>query len=431
MKRASVLLLSLLFVPALHAGSSHDILQKQLGSTEYAALQARLTQLNNDIATRGLHDFPGAHGRLLTGYAYGEFYDWDLYFENIYLSYYGVSTYDFTNFQVFLDRQQPDGFISRTLAVKWSKPHQMFKPFLAQLAVLGSRQRGSFEWLRVQDYAKLKLFVQRWMAYDKDQNGLPVWNSADATGMDNQTSRAGNLDTYEDEGVDLACYLVRELRALAVIANALGKNEDAASYTAQADHLAKRINEVFWDDKDGFYYDRNEKTGQLIRIKSASGFLPLWAGVAPPDRARRLVRDHLMNPHEFWLTYPVATYAATEPGFYEGRRHTECNWRGPAWIPTNYMIFHGLLDYGYKAEARELATRTLHMVLDRNSVTREFYDSTTGLGYGMNPFWGWSSLGYVMLLDDNHHYNPMDLHKPIVPLISQAMNIQFPATAIH
>ncbi len=431
MKRASVLLLSLLFVPALHAGSSQDILQRQLGSTEYAALQARLTHLNNDIATRGLHDFPGAHGRLLTGYAYGEFYDWDLYFENIYLSYYGVSTYDFTNFQVFLDRQQPDGFISRTLAVKWSKPHQMFKPFLAQLAALGSRQRGSFEWLRAQDYAKLKLFVQRWMAYDKDHNGLPVWNSADATGMDNQTSRAGNLDTYDDEGVDLACYLVREMRALAVIANALGKSEDAASYTAQADHLAKRINEVFWDDKDGFYYDRNEKTGQLIRIKSVSGFLPLWAGVAPPDRARRLVRDHLMNPHEFWLTYPVATYAATEPDFYEGRRHTECNWRGPAWIPTNYMIFHGLIDYGYKKEARELATRTLYMVLDHNPVTREFYDSTTGLGYGMNPFWGWSSLGYVMLLDDNHHYNPMDLHKPIVPLISQAMNIQFPATAIH
>jgi hypothetical protein len=428
MKRASILLCSLLCASAIHAGPSRNILRQQLGPAEHAALQTRLGQLNNDIATRGLHDFPGAHGRLLTGYVYGEFYDWDLYFENVYLSYYGVSTYDFTNLQVFLDRQHPDGFISRTLAVKWSKPHQMFKPFLAQLAVLGSRQRGSFEWLRAQDYARLKLFVQRWMAYDNDHNGLPVWNSADATGMDNETSRAGKLDTYDDEGVDLACYLVREMRAMAVIANALGEKADAAHYTAQADHLAERINKVFWDDKDGFYYDRNEKTGQLIRIKSVSGFLPLWAGVAPPARARRLVREHLMNPREFWLTYPVATYAATEPGFYEGRRRAECNWRGPAWIPTNYMIFHGLIDYGYKTEARELADRTLHMVLNQNPVTREFYDSQTGLGYGMNPFWGWSSLGYVMPLDDDDHYNPMDLHKPIVPLISQTMNIHFPPT---
>lgn len=428
MKLALALLPLLLAASTVSAGTSGNLLQHRLGSAEYAKLETRLDQLNSNIATRGLHDFPGAHGKLLTGYAYGEFYDWDLYFENVYLSYYGVSTFDFTNLQVFLDRQQPDGFISRTLAVKWSKPHQMFKPFLAQLAVLGSRQRGSFEWLRAQDYGRLKLFVQRWMQYDNDHNGLPVWNSADATGMDNQTSRAGKPDTYDDEGVDLACYLVREMRAMAVIANALGERSDAASYTAQAALLAQRINAVYWDDKDGFYYDRNEKTGQLIRIKSVAGFLPLWAGVAPPDRARRLVREHLMNPHEFWLSFPVATYAANEPDFYEGRRHTECNWRGPAWIPTNYMIFHGLLDYGYKKEAAALAARTLHMVLDQNPVTREFYASDTGLGYGMNPFWGWSSLGYVMPLDDAYHYNPMDLHKPIVPLIRETMKIQFPQT---
>jgi putative isomerase len=64
--------------------------------------------LNHDIATKGLHDFREADGKMPAGYAYGEFYDWDLYFENVYLSYYGVSNYNFTNFKVFLDRQQPD-----------------------------------------------------------------------------------------------------------------------------------------------------------------------------------------------------------------------------------------------------------------------------------------------------------------------------------
>lgn len=417
------LLLPLLFAVTVPARSTAP------DSWDSPALRARLDQLNHDIATRGLHDFPGAPDQLLTGYAYGEFYDWDLYFENVYLSYYGVSRFDFSNFQVFLSRQQPDGFIARTLAVKWPRPHQMFKPFLAQLAVLGSQQTGSYEWLRAADYQKLQKFIDRWFAYDADHNGLPVWNSADATGMDNEVSRAGKLDAYTDEGVDLACYLYRELEAMAVISRHLGKPRDQAQYLAHARRLAHLINTVFWDEKDGFYYDRNEHTGQRIPVKSVAGFFPLYAGVASPRQARRLVREHLMNPAEFWLTYPVATYARTEPGFYEGS-HSECNWRGSAWIPANYMIFHGLLRYGYRAEARALADKTFAMALTINPVTREYYDSDTGRGYGMNPFWGWSSLAYVMPLDLKLNYDPTDVNGHVRPAITQTLGIRFPLDRI-
>lgn len=415
----------LLFACVLAAPSSPAQQPEAIASYDSPALRARLDQLNHNIVTRGLHDFPGAPDKLLTGYAYGEFYDWDLYFENVYLSYYGVSRFDFSNFDVFLSRQQPDGFISRTLAVKWPRPHQMFKPFLAQLAVLGSQQTGSYEWLRAQDYAKLQKFVDRWFAYDADHNGLPVWNSSDASGMDNEVSRAGWLDSYQDEGVDLACYLYRELQAMAVISRHLGKPREQAEYLARARRLAHLINTVFWDEKDGFYYDRNEKTGQRVRVKSIAGFFPLYAGVASPRQARRLVREHLMNPKEFWLTYPVASYARTEPDFYEGT-HKECNWRGSAWIPANYMIFHGLLRYGYRAEAQALADKTFAMALYVNPVTREYYDSDTGQGYGMDPFWGWSSLAYVMPLDLRLHYDPTDVNGKVRPAITETLGIHFP-----
>lgn len=396
------------------------------GSSLTPALRARLDALNHDIVTRGLHDFPGSSKKLLTGYAYGEFYDWDLYFENVYLSFYGVSAFDFSNLQVFLSRQQPDGFVSRTLAVKWPRPHQMFKPFLAQLAVLGSQQTGSYEWLRAEEYGKLQKYLDRWFAYDADHNGLPVWNSSDASGMDNQLSRSGKPDSYFDEGVDLACYLYRELDAMSVIADKLGKPQDAAEYRSHAKRLAKLINDVFWDEKDGFYYDRNEKTGQRIPVKSVAGFFPLWVGVASPEQARRLVREHLMNPKEFWLTYPVSTYAKTEPDFYEGTLHGECNWRGNTWIPSNYMIFLGLMRYGFNEEARQLAEKTFDMALNHNDVTREYYNSETGQGYGMNPFWGWSSLAYVMPLELKFHYDPTDLHGKVRPLITQELGVDFP-----
>jgi hypothetical protein len=396
--------------------------------SEAERLKDRLVQVNNDIATHGLHKLPGSPVTLLTGYKYGEFFDWDLYFENIYLSYYGVSDYTTTNLKVFLDRQQPDGFVSRTLGIVYPKPHQMFKPFLAQLAVLASKQKGDdYTWLKGEYYARLQKYLTRWFEYDSDGNGLPVWNSSDASGMDNQISRSGKEDTYQDEGVDLACELVQELRAMAFIAQHLGRISDAKAYSTHADQLAAKINRVFWDEKDGFYYDRNEKTGQRIAVKSAAGFLPLWAGVASPAQAKRLVYDHLLNPKEFWVAYPISSYARSEAEFYEGSRVGECNWEGPTWIPLNYMIFHGLLDYGYRDIARQLAEKTFDMGLNQNPVTREYYDSDTGHGNGMNPFWGWSTLAYAMKLELKEDYNPMRLSEPIRPIITKDLGVSFPA----
>jgi hypothetical protein len=422
-------ILTALLLPSCLAAQSNSaagnsIKPKSPPSADSQALRDRLFQLNHDIASRGIHAFPESKEKLLTGYAYGEFYDWDLYFENVYLSYYGVHKYDFSNLQVFLGRQKPDGFVSRTLVKP--RPTQMFKPFLAQLAVLGSQQTDSYEWLRGEDYAKLQKYVDRWFAYDADYNGLPTWNSSDASGMDNQLSRSGNFDSYFDEGVDLACYLYRELEAMALISEKLGKTKEQAEYQEHARRLAKLINNVFWDEKEGFFFDRNEKTGERIRVKSVAGFFPLWAGVATPEQARRLVREHLMNEREFWLPYPVPTYARTEPDFYEGTLKGECNWRGNTWIPSNYMIFHGLMRYGFDKEAEALANKTSAMALGKNAVTREYYDSLTGQGYGMNPFWGWSSLAYVMPLEYKLHYDPTDLDGKIRPIVTQKLGVRFP-----
>ena len=168
------------------------LLFAEIGDQNWAELHRRLLTTNRNIQTRGLRHIPGVNQTLLTGYPYNEFYDWDLYFENLYLSYYGVWPYCFTNLKEFLDRQQPDGYISRSLIKQRELQH--FKPFLAQLVVLGARQnKNDYEWVRGNYYNRLKKYLVKWFSYDYDHNGLPVWNSADAAGTDNQWSRAGAL----------------------------------------------------------------------------------------------------------------------------------------------------------------------------------------------------------------------------------------------
>ena len=400
-------------------------LYTDIGPDAWVALNHRLHTVNDDLVARGLRHIPGVEGTFLTGYPYNEFYDWDLYFENLYLSYYGVWPLCFTNLREFLNREQPDGYVNRSLIKQ--RDRQDFKPFLAQLVVLGAKQNhDDYEWLRGNYYDRLTKYLVKWFSYDSDHNGLPVWNSADAAGTDNQWSRAGALGSFTVEGVDLASYLIRELRAMAVIATALGNKADAAAFNRHGDEVVKLINAVFWDETQGMYFDRNEKTGQRVYVKSATNFTPLFAGAATPERARRMVHEHLLNPAEFWLTYPVASYAKTEPDYYQGSYH-ECNWRGSTWAPTNYMIFQGLQAYGYHTEARELARRLFTMAVLRNPVLREYYNAESGDGLGQTRFWGFTALYYGMLLESYANYDASSLDKPLRPIIPQELGVQFPA----
>ena len=387
-----------------------------------AQLKTRIQEVTADVRNHGLRF---RNGRLcLTGYSYGEFYDWDLYFENLFLSAFGVHEYCRNGVEMFLDQQLACGFVARTIVDPRQRQH--FKPFLAQTALLGSRQSADFRWLDGKYYDRLRKYLNYWFWFcDFDRNGLCVWDSADHSGMDNQDRRAGSMFQMTVEGVDLNCYLVRELDAMAGIADELGHGEDANGFRCHARKLAETIDKVFWDEKDGFYYDRDEWTGQPVRVKSVAGFLPLWLGIAPAERAERLLREHLLNPQEFWLPYPVATWAKTEPDYYQNRTADECNWRGTTWIPTNYMVFHGLLRYGYRDAARELAGKTFRMVMAERR-TREYYNAENGCGMGLNPFWGWSALGYLMPLELEQDYDPTDLARTeFRPLAKELLGVDF------
>ena len=63
---------------------------KAIGEKIWSVLPSRLAAVNADIRAHGLRTIPGVNVTLLTGYPYNEFHDWDLHFENLYLSYYGV-----------------------------------------------------------------------------------------------------------------------------------------------------------------------------------------------------------------------------------------------------------------------------------------------------------------------------------------------------
>lgn len=377
---------------------------------ELKAIQDRIADVEALMKAGIQHDADTGRD-YFTGYDYKTLYDWDQYFEAIVQLYMGWDAkYIINGITIFLDHMREDGLISRSVPSNEYHDPEHVKPFLCQSAALVRDYYDDLSWLNEHYYQRLKRYLDYWLVnMDSSGNGLAEWMSAPHTGMDNQHERAGWWNDRICKGVDLNCFLVRDLRAFASIAQSLGRSDDAAAYSSKADQLAKRINDLLWCEEDGIYYDMHVQTGELIKVKYVNIFAALWANVATPERARRMVYEHLMNGDEFWTAWAPAVMAKNEPGYSQTMlpKDLGCSWRANTWIPSSYIVYHGVRQYGYDQIATAVAYRT--DALMAKSGNREYYNSETGEGCGLNPFWGWSVLGHYFMYEDGHTQNVTSL----------------------
>lgn len=346
-----------------------------------------------------------------TGYAYKTLYDWDQYFESLVELYLGWdTTYVKNGVEIFLDYQKENGHIQRSSQGDEAQLSEHVKPFLAQISLLVYRYDKDLSFLTDEYYERMKKYLLYWLNdRDENQNRLSVWDSAPHTGMDNQHERAGWWYDCFCEGVDLNAFLVRECKAFAKIAALKGKEEDEEAFLAHAQAVADAMQRFMWNEEDGIFYDVNAHTGEQIKVKHLGAFAAMWAGVATCEQASRMVSEHLLNPAEFYRGFLFPALAASEPGYSEAYLPGDlgCSWRAQTWIPTNYYVFQSLRKYGYFDLASHLASETYRHV--KKIGDREYYNTESDTGAGLDPFWGWSLLAYFMPLEDELGYDPTDL----------------------
>jgi glycogen debranching enzyme len=248
-------------------------------------------------------------------------------------------------------------------------------------------------------------------------SGLFFWHAPFESGKDNSPRFDGFSPRSpgwmrSTAAVDLSSYMVLQSTALARIAGALGDSIPGARHAADAARLRALINELLWDEESGYYYDRDERSGARLTVRTAASLLPLFAGV--PDRARALrLRDHIMDPRTFNSPMPLPTVPLDDPSFSRDM------WRGPVWINMSYMIIRGLAAYGFHDEAAELAYATVEGVFrthERTAGIWEFYDAerfdvsrlhrkrgdvVKRITLGNRPLadYGWSALVNTLLIE--------------------------------
>ena len=183
--------------------------------------------------------------------------------------------------------------------------------------------------------------------------GVPLyaWKSAEESGMENAPRFEGAAGAA---AVDLSCYLAEECRTLQAMAQSLGYRELAKTWGQRGDAVAEAARKQLWNAERGFFFDRKGADGEWVEVWSATGLLPLWAGIATPEQAARL-KEHLVSK-KFWTAEGVPSVARDDPRFKKDM------WCGNTWMNLNYLLVRGLQQNGFEKEAADLREKTLATV---------------------------------------------------------------------
>ena len=266
-----------------------------------------------------------------------------------------------------LSKVREEGFLPHRMTPDRAGDSQITQPPLLGWAVWSLHQMQPDREFLASAYPPLSKYLS-WdlRNRDRDGDGLLEWAAPDESGMDNSPRFDGGV---EFAAVDFNAFAAAEAGFLADIAEALGRAEEAAQWRAERERIASAIESNLWCEEAGVYYDR-APGGDFIGVKTCAGFAPLFAGIASPQRARRLVA-HLNDPGQFWPAFPAPSVALDESSFGDDM------WRGPTWMNYNFLVIHGLRRYGYSDLAAELAERCLEQVTtwyrDEGAIF-EYYD---------------------------------------------------------
>ena len=303
----------------------------------------------------------------------------------------------------------------------------MHKPVIAQHAAFITEQNGGdASWIGKDGFAKMKAFMLNYATYHRHEaTGLYFWQDDLAIGVDNDPSTFFR-PKKSSGSIYLNCLMYKELLSMVYLADRLGLSEDKVRYADDARQLRDNIREYCWDEKDGMYYsvDLNLRayTGEkeiifghpmvlhegapidypclIQRLGAWSGFMAMWAGVATKEQAERMVRENLLDERTFWAPYGVRTLSKMEKMYNLKATHNPSNWRGPIWGVSNYMVYQGLVDYGFDAEARQLAEKTIRLFgrdLQITGTLHEYYNPDTGEGIINPDFQNWNFLVLKMI----------------------------------
>lgn len=325
-----------------------------------------------------------------------------------------------------LHHQQPNGFTPSTVSAAYGpsqvRPPFHAQPFLMQSALLYARATGDATWAR-EVLPKLLRTLGYYEANWRAPFGLFRWPLAYMSGFDNDVVTTFHLpDTIIP--ADVNAWLYMEYLAAAKLAAMAKDRAQEKELGARARALAKAVNAMLWDEEMGSYaaYDlcagrRRISLGDAFvadvgkfAFQTCSNLIPLYARIASPARARRMIDTYVLSAEHFLSEWGIRSLSRSSeyynnavwgnpPRYGPHDRMTNSNWQGPVWAPLGYFMCHALRHYGRERAAREVADRTVRVLaksLREVGSFAENFDGGTGAPLYCRNFASWNLLADTM-----------------------------------
>ncbi len=360
--------------------------------------------------------------------------EWDCFFDSL-LTSLEDEAQTAAGIHAILSSQTPTGLVPNIASGNGITPDRSEPPVASYLVwkVYERREdRALLEWA----YPRLKKYHEWWL---NDRGDGQPWRDGNRDGLLELGSDRGSGATvggrgklqdakyesgmddspmYDDVVYDPHTYTMNladvglnslytlDAECLAKIAAILGKDEDSRKFAADYERHKQLVREKLWNEKDGIYENRYWD-GRFSNRLSPTNFYPLLAGIATPEQAARMIKEHLLNPQEFWGKYVTPTIARDDPAF-----HDQFYWRGDIWAPTNYLLYEGVNRYRFDDVALEYAEKSYNLFMDdwrgNQHDDEEYYAWGGGTGNDSSTHYTWGALLCLIPLEQYIDVNPWE-----------------------
>jgi hypothetical protein len=236
-------------------------------------------------------------------------------------------------------------------------------------------------WLRqFRDTRKTGL-TEGFCVYDTGHDNSPRW-----TGTPKQCPHAdARLYDHSVAGLprlcpDLSATTYGGRVALAAMARALGKKDEAARWEADAETIRKLILDKLYDPEAAAFFDLDAQ-GKFVKVRSDVISRVLGEHVLKLDDKRdRAIFEavwtrQIHNPKAFWAPYPLTSIAMDDPAFV--RPIPRNSWGGASQALTALRAPRWMTHYGKQAEQRHLMYQWCEAI-SRYTEFRQQMDPLTG-----------------------------------------------------
>jgi hypothetical protein len=233
-------------------------------------------------------------------------------------------------------------------------------------------------WLRTYRDTRKTGLVEGFCTYDTGHDNSPRWAGIPSRCPDADARKCPPIATMPRLCPDLSATVYGARVALAAMANALGKPDEAARWQADAEHIRGLILSRLYSPEDGAFFDLDAQNN-FVRVRGDV------IGRVLGEHVVDLVKDkaifdavwtrELHNPKAFWAPYPLTSIAMDDPAFV--RPIPRNSWGGATQALTALRAPRWMAFYGKHAELTHMMQQWCSAIM-RSGGFRQQMDPLTG-----------------------------------------------------